>query len=253
MTQLTQDNQSSRVALPITIGVHAALMLIAYFGLVAVFDFPDILRRPPAQILEKFQSGRPWVPGFYAAFTWSQIAFVCVVLALRERFGERPCSLLRAATHLGVLAGLTQAIGFARWPFVIGGLADGYAAHPETTLAILDAVHRTVGVAIGEHLFFCFEALWAIALGAHLLRRPEPTHVSPPAAALLVAIGAAIAVYSLEQFGGPFAALGPVNVLAHGALLFWLIGLAISELACRPLRRWESLALAGLWAVTVLG
>lgn len=45
-------------------------------------------------------------------------------------------------------------------------------------------------------------------------------------AGVLLAIGAGILIYTLEQFGGVFAALGPLNVLAHGGLLFWLLGLA---------------------------
>ncbi len=250
---MSQTQTLGRYAVPATIAAHAVLMFTGYFGLVSVFDFPDILRQTPARILEQFRSERALVQGFYAAFMWSQVAFVCVVLALRGRFGGRKAPLLDAATHLGVLAGFAQAIGFARWPFVIGGLADSYAGQPEVTLTVLDSVHRMVGVAIGEHLFFCFEALWAVATGVQLLRDPGPTHVSKPAAGLLVLIGAAVGLYGLEQFGGPFAVLGPLNVLAHGALLFWLIGLSLSELLRRPLRRWESLALAGLWAVTVMG
>lgn len=163
-----------------------------------------------------------------------------------------PAPRLRASTHLGAIAGLTQAIGFARWPFVVGSLADGYPARPEATVTVPDAVHRMMGAAVGEHLFFCFESLWAPCLGLHLPRQPKPTHVSRPAAALLMLIGLAIGAYSLEQFGRPFAALGPLNVLAHGALLFWLIGLAASEALGRPLRRWEVGALISLWAAAEL-
>jgi hypothetical protein len=45
-------------------------------------------------------------------------------------------------------------------------------------------------------------------------------------AGALLAIGAGILTYTLEQFGGGFAALGPLDVLAHGALPSWLLGLA---------------------------
>lgn len=248
---MTDKHSSTRLAFIAVVGVHAALLLTGYFGLVSVFEFPDILRQPPAQILEKFRSQQSLVQAFYAAFMWSQIAFVGVVLAIRERFGpESP--LLRVATHFGVIAGFAQAIGFSRWPFVIGSLADKYQDAPETTLTVLDTVHRLAGVAIGEHLFFCFETLWAVAVGIHFLRNPIPA-VSKKSAAVLLFIGGAIGVYSLEQFGGWFAVLGPVNVLAHGALLFWLIGVALSEAVKRPLKRWETAALMIAWAVAVSG
>ncbi len=118
---------------------------------------------------------------------------------------------------------------------------------------VLETVHQMVGVAMGEHLFFCFEALWAGATALHLIRRTDATAASRGAGWTLLAIGVAIGVYALEQLGGPFAALGPLNVLAHGALLFWLIGLALSEALSRPLRRWEIAALVLAWATVILG
>ena len=145
---MSQQVSSTSRALSLTIAAHASLMFIGFFGLVAVFDFPDILREPPPVILETFRRSRTLVQGFYAAFMWSQVAFVCVVLALRERFGE-PTPLLRASTHLGVIAGLAQAIGFARWPFVVGSLADGYGEQPEATLTVLDASELCVGMTLG--------------------------------------------------------------------------------------------------------
>lgn len=242
---------TSRHAVATTILAHAALMLVAYFGLVAYFDFPEILRQEPTDILARFQANRSLIEGFYAAFTWSQVAFVLVVLAVAERFRETSTVWLRAATHLGVIAGFAQAIGFSRWPFVVGGLADRAAEAPQVVLPVLETLHQFAGVAVGEHLFFLFESLWVFALAAHLLARPEGSHVSRRGAQALLLIGGAIAVYALEQFGGPFAVLGPINAIAHGALLFWLIGLAVRQAFDRPLRRWEATALAAAWAVIV--
>jgi len=39
-------------------------------------------------------------------------------------------------------------------------------------------------------------------------------------------IGLGMLVYSLEQFGGMFSVLGPVNMLVHTAQLGWLVALA---------------------------
>jgi hypothetical protein len=243
---------NQRQATITAIAIHVALMLTAYFGLVTVFDFPDILRTEPGNILAKFRANRALVQGFYLAFTWSQVAFVCVVLAMRERLGEHG-ALTRAATHLGVIAGFAQAVGFSRWPFVVGSLADRFAQDPDTTLVVLDALHRAVGVAVGEHLFFCFEALWAGATALHLFASRTNLHGSRPTAWSLLTIGIAIGIYSLEQLGGPFAVLGPLNVYAHGALLFWLIGFAVREAVQRRLRVWETAALIACWLAIVSG
>ncbi|MGD8353798.1 MAG: DUF4386 family protein [Pseudomonadota bacterium] len=242
---------NSRRALVITIIIHTALMLTAYFGLVIFFDFPDILRRTPMLILEKFNANRDLIVGFYAAFMWSQVAFVLVVLAIGERFRDTSTAWLRCGVFLGVVAGFAQAIGFSRWPFVVGGLADAAVDSPAAALTTLQAIHQFAGVAVGEHLFFVFETLWVLCLALHLLEKPQGSHVSRTGALLLVPVGAAIGVYGLEQFGGVFAVLGPVNAVAHGALLFWLVGLAVRQMFDRPLRKWESAALTVVWAAIV--
>ncbi len=39
--------------------------------------------------------------------------------------------------------------------------------------------------------------------------------------------GLMILAYSLKQFGGVFSLLAPLNIVAHGALVFWFLGLAL--------------------------
>ncbi len=242
---------TNRHAVAIAVGVHAVLMFTAYFGLTAYFDFPDVLRRPPGEILDLFSQNETKVRWFYAAFMWSQVAFALVVLAVNERLGAST-AWIRAATPLGVIAGFSQAIGFSRWPFVVPSLADAFSVTPQTSLALLEGVHQLAGVAIGEHLFFCFESLWVLGLASHTYVAGAQVHVTRAQAFALGAIGASIAVYGLEQFGGVFAVLSPINIIAHAALLFWLIGFAISQWQDRPLKRWETVALVLLWLAIVV-
>jgi hypothetical protein len=204
-------------------------MLGAYFGLSAVFDFPDILRKPSSEMLGIFSERRTLVVPFYYAFVLSQLAFVAVALLLyRALRGERS-TLAFVATGFGVLAGFAQALGFLRWPFLVPRLAEVVSlpssslATRETAVLVFESFHTYAGVAVGENLFFWCESIWAILLGVFLVRDAVVTHLM---AGVLLLIGAGILIYTLEQFGGSFAALGPLNVLAHGALLFWLLGLA---------------------------
>lgn len=243
---------NTRHAVVVTIFIHAALMLGAYAGLLVFFDFPEILREPVEVYLKRFQENESIIVFCYTAFTWSQVAFAVVAVVMRERFGETSTAWLRAGTSLGVIAGFAQAIGFSRWAFVVPELARSIHVTPESTLLVLDVMHRFAGVAVGEHLFFCFEALWVGALGMHLWIRPESSHVSRKGVLLLFPIAGLIALYTLEQFGGVFAVLGPINVTAHGALLFWLIGFAIRQAFDRPLYGWEVGGLVGVCAALVM-
>lgn len=243
---------NTRLAAVVAILIHAGLILGAYGGLVLFFDFPDILRKPVEVYLARFRANQSIVVLCYAAFTWSQVAFAAVAVILRERFRATSTAWLRAGSSLGVIAGFAQAVGFSRWAFVVPELATSFETAPETTLALIDMLHRFAGVAVGEHLFFCFEALWVATIGLHFMERPEHSHVSRRGALLLLPIALLIGVYALEQFGGVFAALGPINVTAHGALLFWLIGLAIRQAFDRPLYRWEVATLTVVWAALVV-
>ncbi len=221
MEPTMKSERQMRFAVVGTVAVHAALLLTAYLGLVWRFEFPQILREPTDVMLAAFRANQSIVVACYAAFTWSQVAFCVVVLAIRERSAANASPWLRAASSLGVIAGFAQAIGFSRWTFAVPGLAEIADQSPETVEVTLATLHDFAGVAVGEHLFFCFEALWAVGLAIHLIEHPGRTHVSKAGAVLLLCVGIGIAVYSLEQFGGVFAVLGPLNVIAHGVLLFW--------------------------------
>jgi len=215
----------------VTIWIHVVLMLAAYFGLATFFDFPDVLRRSAPEMLAAFNAERGPVIASYTLFMLSQVAFMAVALLLHRALARRGGSTaLNVATGFGLVAGFAQAIGFSRWVFVVPWIAD-LTADPSTSAATqaaamvtLEGFHRVVGVAIGEHLFFWCEAIWAIGLALHLLREAQPLR---RLAAVLATAGALVAVYTFEQHGGPFAALGPLNVAAHGALLFWLLGLSL--------------------------
>ena len=243
---------NSKHAVVLTILVHATLMLAAYVGLVTFFDFPDILREPVDVYLDRFLEYEALVVFCYALFMWSQVAFVAVVLAIREHLNDAGSAWLRAGTFLGVIAGFAQAIGFSRWAFVVPQLAKSFDTTPEVTLVVIDMLHRFAGIAVGEHLFFCFEALWAGTLGIHLLQTSGDARISRSGACLLLVIAGLIGLYSLEQFGGVFSILGPVNIMAHAALLLWLVGFAIQQALDRRLRPFEVAGLVALWAVLVI-
>lgn len=253
----TSDFEVARRALPPAIALHAALMLGAFFGLSAVFEFPDILRTPVPHMLAKFRANQVAVVSCYALFTLSQIAFMAIVLLARGALrGERRSLWLDTSTGFGLVAGFAQAIGFSRWVFVVPWLAavitDPTTPEPQRQAALMgfELLHRFAGVAVGEHLFFCCEALWALGLGLHLRRARLPFLGQGHAWVPLIA-GTGVAVYAFEQYGGMFAALGPLNIVVHGALLFWLMGLGWSVWRGQPASRGVVAALTVAYALIV--
>jgi hypothetical protein len=104
------------------------------------------------------------------------------VVPRRAARGRRDDPVLRAATFVGAASVLLALIGFLRWVFVVPALAEAYVAgNPVTraaTAAAWTAQHQFGGALLGEHLGQLLAigsslwALWVIALGVAVLRRP---------------------------------------------------------------------------------
>lgn len=223
-------------SLGVTTTLFALLMLTAYFGLVNFFEFPDILRTDSEHILHVFLSNQDVVVPFYYLFVLSQVVFVVIILQLGFYYRNTPSMLLTVATGLGVLAGLCQAIGFIRWPFLAPHLASiisdpaASVASKEAATVVFEAFHQFAGVAVGENLFFVFEGIWAICFGIYLFKY---RHMSRALASVPTIAGIMILIYSLEQFGGSMSILGPLNIIAHGALVFWFIAVSKLYFQCK--------------------
>mgnify|MGYP001794630383 CR=1 FL=1 len=206
--------------------------LVAYFGLGQVFDFPDILRRSPEEILLKFKANAPLVRAFYYLFAISHLVLAAAVLVSARALKAADGPWLTLAIASGVTYALTQTIGFLRWPFLVPQFADmatavegsaGLAA----TLPILEAFHRYAGIAIGENLSFWAMSIWLIGMGI-TLRHPSIEHRT--IGGFWIATGCAVIVYTFEQFGGPFSLLAPLLLTTHGTAYGLLLLFAWSTL-----------------------
>ncbi|EGF92094.1 permease [Asticcacaulis biprosthecium C19] len=138
----------------------AVVFNLPYGYLAQNFEYPDILRRPSAEVLAAFAAGGEGLVWAWYVFGLSALAFVPLAMALSltpERIHRSPGVAIGAALA-GVLAGLVQAIGLFRWVFVVPGLArqeDLGAAGAQ-----FDLMNAFAGVAIGEHMGQIFTALF---------------------------------------------------------------------------------------------
>jgi hypothetical protein len=133
------------------------------------------------------------------------------------------------AVFFGVLFGLTSSLGFVRWPFLmqhLGGIINGDTSDIsiETLQLVYDSFHIYAGVSVGENFAFWFEFLWMFLFSTSLLSKKEvfPKYI----ARFGQILGIGMLIYSLEQFGGFFSMLGPLNMIVHTAQLAWLLTIA---------------------------
>jgi hypothetical protein len=217
------------IALPVAFNV-------AFADLARTFDYPDILRREPAEILGRFQSGGTALIVRWWVFAIVAIAFVPIGVAVPAVIA--PGSVATTITvALAVAAGLVQAFGLVRWPFLVPELARRHAdpastpAERATIELVFASVHRLLGVAIGEHLGYLLTGLWTIALSATILAAtgeavPDPLAVPGVVVGLALIVGSLEFVGPNEEHGWPVA--GKVVPIAYVAWSIWLVVLGLA-------------------------
>lgn len=201
---------------------------VCFFMLQRSFDYPGILRRPTAEILERFVAGGRRLQATWYAFAFTALLFTPIPVMV---FGVFPGTAWYDAvgTVLGVVAGVLQTIGLLRWPFLVPTLAAiqrDPAASParrEAAEVTFEAFHRFVGGAIGEHLGYMLTAFWSLSVCASLILRPGVIDPWFGWLGLVPAIGILYGV--LEEVGVKSAAM--VNAIAYVLWSLWLIALGV--------------------------
>jgi Domain of unknown function (DUF4386) len=221
--------------------VAAAAMLIAvpiafnaaFFELGRAFDYPDILRREPDEILRRFAAGGSGLVLRWQALLVSALAMLPLVALLAVSL-RAPPALTALSIVIGAAAALVQALGIVRWPFAVPELARRYVAAEgpdaeatrRTIELIFATLHRLLGVGIGEHLGYLLTGLWTLLVAASILSAA----VLPGwLGVIAIPIGGALLVGTLEfvgpneQDGWPLA--GTIVPIAYVAWSLWLIAL----------------------------
>ncbi|MFC8796553.1 DUF4386 domain-containing protein [Promicromonospora sp. NPDC057138] len=211
---------------------------VAFGALAALFDYPDILRRPTPDVLARFREGGTRLLLWWWAFALTAVALapLAVLVALALEGASAPIRTLIATT--GVLAALVQFLGLIRWPFLVPYLAR-LDADPETSPATREAVdvvfqafNRYLGVAVGEHLGYLLTGTWTVLVGAAITQTTiAPTWLGAPG----IVIGTLLMLCSLE-FVGPAERTGwkvaaTLTPIAYIAWSLWLVATGVALLA----------------------
>ncbi len=208
---------------------------VCFTLLQALFEYPAILRQPTADILTKFAAGGPALVAVWYALTLTALLFIPIAILLhRALAGPEATATLQVATAFGIVAGLTQALGFLRWPFLVPHLARVYLApetgEPQRAVAALvfEAFHRYAGMGLGEHLGFLSTSVWTAGVALTLWRAPQFGRALGLSG---VALAGGIAAGLLEPAGWAFA--GTINAVSYLAWAAWLVAVGVRLLLRR--------------------
>jgi len=207
----------------------------AFLELGRAFDYPNILRKEPDEILRRFADGGPGLILRWQALLLSALAMLPLVALLAVVLAAPP-ALTALTIVIGSAAALVQVLGLVRWPFAVPELARRYVAAdgPDAVATrrsievVFTTLHRLLGVGIGEHLGYLLTGAWTLLVAGSVLS----TAVLPGWLGIVgIPIGVALLVGTLEfvgrneERGWPLA--GTIVPIAYIAWSIWLIALGI--------------------------
>jgi hypothetical protein len=202
---------SEQVAAGVVLIATPILFNVGFTLLGQRFDYPDILRRPTHEVLERFRAG-----GTSLVLVWWALALGVV---------------------FGVLASAVQFLGLIRWTFLVPYLAKVAAEEPpesprgQAVDVVFQSFNRYLGVAVGEHLGYAFTGIWSILAGISLI---DSAIVPDWLGVIGIVAGPLFLLCSLEFVGRaeekgwkPAAVLTPITYVLWSV---WLLAVGVALL-----------------------
>jgi hypothetical protein len=139
----------------------AVLLNVAFAGLGAVFDYPDVLKHPAGEVLAAFRDSQFAVTTWFLALALGAAMLAPVAVGVGRLSGSRA---MRWAVPVGVAAAVVQVVGLLRWPLLVPGWAAADAgADPAAATAArgsFDTANLVLGNLIGETGGYLLTAAW---------------------------------------------------------------------------------------------
>src|SRR4051795_12880640 len=197
----------------------AVLLNVAFAGLAAVFDYPDVLKEPAGDVLASFRDSQGAVTAWFLALALGAALLAPVAVGVGRLSASRP---MRWAVPVGIAAAVVQVVGLLRWPLLVPGWAATAAGGDQAAAAAaresFGTANRVLGNLIGETGGYLLTAAWTgfvlAALGAAFAGR------------LFVVLGATSAVLILAGVLSPLD-LPVIDLANFAGYVLWSLWLVI--------------------------
>lgn len=194
------------------LALASGLAIAGFTVLGSVFEYPQILKEPTADILALFREHQASVMTWFAVLVISSALMAPAGIWLGRLAGGR---LGRWIAGLGIAAATVQVIGLQRWVTLVPGISHD-ALDPALRVAAearFEFIHNLLGKAIGETLGYALTAAFTVLVVIALRRTVQQGRTVLPAwlaytgyvAAGLIATGVVIPILapaSLTNFAG---------------------------------------------------
>ena len=198
----------------------AALLATAGFTVLGtVFEYPQILEEPVADILALFRDHQAAVMTWFAVLVVSSALLAPAGIWLGRLAGG---PLGRWIALLGIAAATVQVIGLQRWVTLVPSISND-ALDPATRATAEDRfelLHTVLGKVIGETLGYALTAAFTVLVVVALRRSVLPTWLAAAGilSAALIATGVVIPFYDLASL---------TNFAGYVLWCLWLIAVAV--------------------------
>jgi hypothetical protein len=229
---VSEESVAGLVLIVVPILFNAGFTLLAQR-----FDYPDVLRRPTHDVLEKFRDGGNTLILTWWAFALSAVLFTALAVLLAIAVDDADGAIVILGAVTGVLASVVQFLGLIRWPFLVPYLArEAERSGPGSPAGqaidiVFQSFNRYLGVAVGEHLGYAFTGIWSILAGIALV---DSSAVAGWLGVVGIVIGPLFVVCSLEFVGRTVdrgwklaETLTPITYIAWS---IWLVAIGIALL-----------------------
>jgi hypothetical protein len=203
----------------------AVLTNIGFTALSSIFNYPDVLKEPTGQILDRFREHQSSVTIWFTVLAVSAALFGPIAVGIGKLRSDR---WMKLAVPLGIAAAAVQTIGLSRWPLLVPGFASDAASTSAATAADaqshFDTAHTILGTVIGETFGYLLTAAWTVLVVASLGTRFSGRlfRVLGTVSAAMIVLG----VFSPLDVG----VIDTVNFFGYVMWSVWLIWLAVAVL-----------------------
>jgi len=205
----------------ITLIAAAVLTNAGFTALGSIFNYPDVLKEPTGEILDRFREHQSSVSIWFATLAASAALFAPIAIGIGKVRDDR---WMKLAVPAGIAAAAVQTIGLLRWPLLVPGFAsDATSTNPATAANArdhFDTAHTILGNVIGETFGYLLTAAWTLLVIASLGTRF--------AGRAFAALGTASAIMIVLGVFSPLdlAIIDTVNFAGYVLWSIWLIWLA---------------------------
>jgi hypothetical protein len=198
------SDRTARRTAAVLLASASALAIAGFTALGAIFDYPGVLKHPPADILAAFRAHQSGVTTWFLVLVVSSALLAPAGVLLGRLAGGR---LGRAMAIVGVAAAAVQVVGLSRWVLLIPGVSVD-ALDPATAAEAVgrfEALHFWLGTVVGETVGYALTAAFTV-LVVRALVAPFWVRALGYLSAGLIATGVVIplgvGVASLTNFAG---------------------------------------------------